>query len=26
LLAHFDFREQLEREARQLHLVPRAFW
>ena len=26
LLAHPDFREQLEREARELHLVPRGFW
>ena len=25
-LAHPDFREQLERDARELHLVPRAFW
>ncbi len=25
-LAHPDFREQLEREARELHLVPRALW
>jgi acyl-CoA hydrolase len=25
-LAHPDFREQLEREARELRLVPRAFW
>ena len=25
-IAHPDFRESLERQARELHLVPRNFW